>query len=79
MPRSTLLTEAFARNPLYRVVTFGEPFRCDPTDPGAVAPCPLMRELRSEGFEDYLAEAIASGDFRNAATAAARSPGGFDE
>ncbi|MEP3048412.1 MAG: adenylate/guanylate cyclase domain-containing protein [Roseibium sp.] len=69
---------AFTRNPLYRVMTFGELVRVDlETEEGANS-APLMRELADEGFTTYVALPLNTGtEMHNALTLATMRPGGF--
>jgi len=42
---ATLKTDAYRRNPLFRVIEYGEVFRGDTSDPDTVSKYPLMAEL----------------------------------
>ncbi len=73
-------TDAFKRNPLFRVIRLGERVRRDPQNPAAAQEFPLMAELRDQGFTDYIAEPLNAGEtYHNAVTIATKRPGGFDD
>ena len=75
-----LQADAYRRNPLFGVIERGESFRGRTDDAAAAARYPLMAELARQGIVEYLALPLRSGgSYHNAATAATRQPGGFDE
>lgn len=77
---ASLRTEAYKRNPLYRVIDCGERVRARADRPEDVARYPLVAELAAQGITEYLALPLrAGGAYHNAATAATRQPGGFTE
>ncbi|MDA4844787.1 adenylate/guanylate cyclase domain-containing protein [Hoeflea poritis] len=74
---SVLSTDAYRKNPLFRVVEGGEHIRVmtetlDGTESG------LLKELKEIGITEYMALPLkAHGKFHNAATLATRADGGF--
>lgn len=73
-------TPAFRRNPLYRVITFGESFRGRTSDPLLRERHPLLAELAEQGITEYLCLPLrAGGAYHNAATLATRQAEGFTE
>lgn len=76
----SLKTEAYKRNPLYRVIEHGETVQASTENDKEVARYPLLAELRKQGITAYLALPLrAGGAYHNAATAATKRPGGFEE
>lgn len=73
----SLQTEAYRRNPLYRVIEFGETVRARPRDADDAARYPLVAELAKSGFTDYIALPLSGAAYHNAATVATRHDGGF--
>ena len=76
----TMFSDAFRKNPIYGVITFGETVRVNllPEDPESLSP--LMAELAAAGFSDYVAIPLsASGERYNAVTLATRQAGGFTQ
>ena len=74
----TLLSDAFRKNPICRVIELGETVRVKLTDDHSDAQSPLMKELTSVGFTEYVALPLsASGEKHNALTIATRQSGGF--
>jgi len=73
----SLRTEAYRRNPLYRVIEFGETVQARPGDAGDAARYPLVAELAKSGFTDYIALPLSGAAYHNAATVATRHDGGF--
>lgn len=75
---ATLLSDAFRRNPICRVIEFGEKMRVTLADKDSDALSPLMKELADSGFSEYVALPLsASGEKYNAVTLATRQAGGF--
>lgn len=71
-------TTAFTKNPLSRVIDFGESFSVDITDAGARGESSIMQELFSDGFTEYITEPLSTGGtYHNAVTLATRRAGGF--
>ena len=77
---ATLKTDAYRRNPLFRVIEFGEVFRGDTSDPDTVSKYPLMAELARRGITEYVVMPLrAGGAYHNAASIATKRPGGFTD
>ncbi len=75
---AVLATDAYRRNPLFRVIEYGEAFRGQPGQSGANEQSPLMAELAQKGITDYAAVPLRSGGaYHNAATVATKRPEGF--
>jgi adenylate cyclase len=75
---ASLKTDAYRKNPLYRVIEFGETVRAKTSDRDAAARFPLVAELADRGITEYVALPLTSGGaYHNAATVATRQPGGF--
>ena len=80
VPPASLESDSYKRNPLYRVIEFGEPFRADTRDPAVAVTYPLMAELAGEGITDYIAHPIGGGEtYHDAATVATRRAEGFSD
>lgn len=80
VPQDSLETDSYRRNPLYRVIEYGEAVRCDTRDPAVADRFPLMAELAAEGITDYLAQPIGGGEtYHNAVTVATKRSDGFTE
>jgi len=80
VPQAALASDAYRRNPLFRVIEHGETVRMRPGDAEAAARFPLLAELEASGFSDYVAMPLrAGGRYHNAMTIATRQPGGFPE
>lgn len=76
----TLLSDAFRKNPICRVIVLGENFRVKLPDNDSDEQSPLMKELAAAGFTEYVALPLsASGEKYNALTMATRQPGGFSD
>lgn len=76
--QASIQTDAYRRNPLFRVIQHGEVVRGSTSDGAAFERYPLLAELAAQGFTDYIAMPLrAGGAYHNAATAATRRPGGF--
>lgn len=77
---AALQTDAYRRNPLFRVIEYGEAFRASPQDSETAERFPLMAELATQGMSEYLAVPLrAGGSYHNAATAATKQAGGFSD
>lgn len=77
---AALKTDAYRRNPLFRVIEHGEVFRGRTGDTQVRANYPLMAELAEQGITEYVAVPLhAGGSYHNAATAATRRAGGFTD
>ncbi|MPZ10117.1 MAG: adenylate/guanylate cyclase domain-containing protein [Kiloniellaceae bacterium] len=77
---ASLQTEAYRRNPLYRVIQYGESVRGRVADTETVKRFPLLADLAAQGFSEYLCLPLrAGGTYHNAATAATKQPGGFTD
>lgn len=74
---AALSTDSYKRNPLYRVIEYGESIRIDTSDPDAVARYPLVADLAKSGIVEYIAVPLSGADYHNAATIATRRQGGF--
>ncbi len=76
---ASLQTDAYRRNPLFRVIEHGELFRgrIETDGPGD---SPLLRDLAKKGITDYAAIPLhAVGRHHNAATVATKQVGGFPD
>lgn len=77
---ASLKTDAYRRNPLFRVIEHGETVRGRTGDAQALARFPLLAELAAQGFTEYAALPLSTGGtYHNAGTAATKQPGGFTE
>ncbi len=80
VPESTLSTDAYRRNPLFRVIEYGETVRASTNDPESLSRFPLVAELAAQGITEYLAVPLrAGGAYHNAATVATMHEGGFSD
>ena len=71
---AALNSDSYRKNPIFRVIEYGETFRGDPR----LSQSPLLRDLASKGVTDYIALPIGGGaPYHNAATIATKRPGGF--
>ncbi len=77
---ASLKSDAYRRNPLFRVIDKGERLRADARDPAARERFPLLAELGALGITEYVAEPLVSGGaYHNAVTVATKSPTGFSD
>ena len=77
---AALKTDAYRRNPLFRVIENGEAFRGNTRDPKTVDQFPLLAELATHGITEYAAVPLrAGGAYHNAATVATKRTDGFSE
>lgn len=77
---ASLKSDAYRRNPLFRVIDQGERLRADARDPAARERFPLLAELGALGITEYIAEPLVSGGtYHNAVTVATKSPTGFSD
>jgi len=77
---ASLQTEAYRRNPLFRVIEHGETVRGRTADTEVVARFPILAELAAQDFTEYAALPLGGGGaYHNAATAATKQAGGFTE
>ena len=75
---ASLGTDAYRRNPLFRVIEHGETVRAMTDDADTVARYPLVAALAAQGYTEYTASPLGGGTvFHNAATVATRQVGGF--
>lgn len=75
----TLNSDAFKKNPIYRVVEHGETIRIKLHEAGPESGGGLLKELVTDGFREYVALPLSSrGKQHNAVTLATRLEGGFD-
>src|SRR5262245_33687709 len=66
---AALQSEAYKRNPLFRVIEYGEGFQATPQDRATAERFPLMAELARQGISEYLAVPLHAGaSYHNAAT-----------
>jgi adenylate cyclase len=74
---TVLATDAYRKNPIFKVIDRGEQFRGRTHGPEAEG-SPLLRDLRASGITEYVAMPLrAHGAFHNAATLATRQADGF--
>ena len=77
---ASLKTDAYRKNPLYRVLEFGETVKTKTSDPEAVARYPIVADLAGQGITEYVAMPLRSGGtYHNAVTVATLQPGGFTQ
>ncbi len=77
---AVLSSDAYRRNPIFRVVEHGERVRARTDQPETAAESPLLSELAEQGITEYIAAPLrAGGAYHNAATAATKQPGGFSD
>jgi len=77
---AALKTDAYRRNPLFRVIEAGEAFRGNTRDPKVVDQFPLLADLAEQGITEYAAAPLrARGAYHNAATVATKRADGFSE
>ena len=77
---AVLATDAYRKNPLFRVIEHGELFRGKTQTGDKQQQSPLLAELAQQGITEYAAVPLtAGGAYHNAATVATRHPGGFSE
>jgi adenylate cyclase len=74
---ASLATDAYRRNPLFRVIEHGEVVAVKTSDTEAAARFPLVAELAAQGITEYVAMPLSGGAYHNAATAATTRQGGF--
>ncbi len=76
----TLFSDEFQKNPIFRVVEFGDMVRLTLLPETAGSKSLLMEELAAAGFSEYVAMPLsASGEKYNAVTLATRQAGGFSQ
>lgn len=76
----TLLSDQYKKNPISRVIEFGEAVRVQLNKSPANYQSSLMAELADAGFTDYVASPLsASGEKYNAVTLATLQDGGFKQ
>ena len=76
---ASLQTDAYRRNPLFRVIEYGELFR-GRIEVDGTGESPLLKDLAKRGITDYAAIPLrAVGHHHNAATMATRQAGGFSD
>jgi len=79
VPAASLLTESYRRNPLFRVIEYGETVRRRSPPPGETEAMPLLAELWADGFTEYLALPLRGGGrLHNSVTLATKRKDGFD-
>ncbi len=78
--QSGLNTDRYRRSPLARVITNGETFRSRTDDAGMTSRYPLLEDLGSQGYREYVVFPMgARSRYHNAATIATRRDAGFGE
>lgn len=78
VPESALQSDSYLKNPLFRVIEYGETFRGRTADTALAKRYPLLHELAEKGITDYAVLPIGGGTtYHNAATIATKQPGGF--
>ncbi|XYK80303.1 MAG: adenylate/guanylate cyclase domain-containing protein [Labrenzia sp.] len=74
---AVLMSDAYKKNPLSRVIDTGAQYR-SLTDTPDASESPLLRDLASQGITEYAVLPLrAHGTYHNAATVATRQRGGF--
>ena len=77
---AVLATDAYRRNPLFRVIERGERFRARIDEADRSNSTPLLAELGEQGITEYAALPMSAGAaYHNAATVATRRKGGFTD
>ena len=77
---ATLATDAYRRNPIFRVIEYGEVFRGDTRDPDVVNRYPLMADLARRGIVEYIIMPLRAGlAYHNAVSIATKQAGGFSD
>ena len=80
IPEETLYSDAYRKNPLFRVMEHGEVLRLMLTTEKAKAQSPLMGELAAANYTEYVAFPLfSSGERYNAVTLATQQAGGFSD
>lgn len=75
-----LASDAYRKNPLFRVIENGEAFRARCDDPEIAKRYPLLRDLATKGYTEYVSQPLrAGGRYHNAMTIATKVPGGFTD
>ncbi len=74
---ATIASDAYKLNPLQRIVETGETIRRAPNTSSAQTEFPIMVELASAGFTDYVAIPLSGLDTRNVITVATKAVSGF--
>lgn len=77
---AVLATDAYRRNPLFRVIERGERFRARIDEADRSNSTPLLAELGEQGITEYAALPMSAGAaYHNAVTVATRRKGGFTD
>ena len=77
---AALQSDAYRRNPLFRVVEHGESFHGDIRDSAMREKYPLLNELFAGGITEYIAEPLVTGGaYHNAVTLSTKNPLGFSK
>lgn len=78
VPASLLTTASYRDNPIAQVLERRIVYRAR-LEKSEEGDAPLMRELKAQGFSDYICLPVGSGSYANAMTFASRRSGGFSE
>lgn len=76
---AALESESYRRNPIFRTLEYGEPFRGNTCDAETVSRYPLMADLARQGIVEYMLMPLGGGAYHNAATVATKHPDGFSD
>lgn len=77
---AALQSVSYRKNPLFRVIEYGESFRGDTQDSAMAERYPLLKDLAAQGIMEYIALPIGGGSsYHNAATVATKRSGGFSD
>lgn len=79
VPGSLLATASYRDNPIAQVLERRIVYRARLEGEEAGDAAPLMRDLKAQGYSDYIALPVGSGSYSNALTLASRRSGGFAE
>ena len=77
---AALQSDSYKKNPIFRVIEYGESFRSDTQDAAMASNYPLLRDLAAQGIAEYIALPIGGGSsYHNAATVATKRSRGFSD
>jgi len=75
---AVLQSDSYRRNPIFRVIEYGETFRGRTHDPEMTEKYPLLKDLAARGISEYIALPIGGGlSYHNAVTIATARTDGF--
>ena len=75
-----IMTDTYQLSPMYQILQGERVIRRKLAEPTCVMDFPVLKELRDEGFTDYvMAELVFSSGSRNGVSLSSRAPGGFSQ